>query len=51
VADQQDGPATLTHAANLFLHPPRLGYPERGVWVDTTKLHFFHPEGGRNLAE
>jgi multiple sugar transport system ATP-binding protein len=20
------------------------------LWVDTTKLHFFHPEGGRNLA-
>ncbi len=21
------------------------------LWVDTTKLHFFHPDGGRNLAE
>jgi multiple sugar transport system ATP-binding protein len=20
------------------------------LWVDTTKLHFFHPDGGRNLA-
>jgi hypothetical protein len=24
---------------------------EVDLWVDATKLHFFHPEGGRNLAE
>lgn len=24
---------------------------EVDLWVDTTKLHFFHPEGGRNLAD
>jgi len=23
---------------------------EVDLWVDTTKLHFFHPDGGRNLA-
>ena len=26
------------------------GGQEVDLWVDTTKLHFFHPEGGRNLA-